>query len=478
MKEIIQDKDNILFRGLFTLFIVIFIRIIYFVPIPGVDFRALIDFYQQYIQTQGADWFDFMALLHVGKLRSISVMSLGIMPFMNACIIIQIIGFLIPGVNRSFLNQKIGLKRIFFLTILVMLVLSLFHSFSVIREVEFLDKFPEFNILNVKGVTLKVAVCSSIICAVIVLILLAELINRNGIGNGVGIIFASEIIIRMFFAIDQSLLFYDRRLIDIRQLVLFFIVFCAFVILAHGVMRFKRKIKFLSYREENFSIAIRPFWVGVWPLIMAEVVLSFFGLVLNWNSFFIICLTIICFNFLYLKIIYDPRRFYELILAYKCKLKSRGFNTIEDALNNAVLITAFLSIFLFIAMYFLPILLPLKLKVSFISAGIFSAFGIIILIGVQYDIEEQIRFFRKIKSFPVKKWVLLSRMISETEAEIKKATLNNCQIIAEIKKSHFYWGLPINTVGSGYYLFVPADQNDQAQVILAQLHKDWIQKAI
>ncbi len=465
-------------RILVSLSVILLARILYFIPLPGVDLHVIIQFYQQHIYAQGGGLIDLMALLHIGKLRNISLGSLGIMPFINACVILQIISFLVPGLNRRFFHKKNGRSKMMFATLIIALILSVFYGYQISQDLELLNKFPDFNLLKFTGLPFQLTTILSLCSISLLFIVLTMVINKYGFGNGVGIIFSAEVIIRFIFAADQLVVFWGRNLIGMKHLVVLSAVAIAFICFAGKITRIVNKIDLCTDNKENFHISIRPVWMGIWPLIIAEIVFSYLEVSFDAASFLMVSSTIIFFTLVYAKIIYQPRRFYEIILAHKCKIKEAGSKKIVDSLNASIRKTIILSAVLFIAIYYLPVILPLLLKISFLSAGVFGTFGLIILVGVYHDIKRQLKFFRKIRSLPLKQWSLLDVASDETEAEVKKACLRSRSIMSEIKPSHFSWGLPIRTVASGYYLYVPLEDKIKAEQMLEQAQKEWRSKSV
>ena len=465
-------------RILISFVILILVRLLYFIPVPGVNLNAVLDFYKQHIQTQGGGLIDLMALLHIGKLRNISLGSLGIMPFINACIILQIISFLVPGLNRKFFNKSSGRKKMMHATILIAVALSMFYGFQASLDLDLLNQFPGFDLLKFTGPAFYMVTMLSVTSLVLICIFLAQIINKHGFGNGVGLIFCVEVLIRILFAADQLVVFWGRGIIGVKHLVIFGSIIVAFIYFCRKITRIVSRIELCTDNNEHFHISIRPVWMGIWPLIIAETVFSYFEVSFDLASFFMVAVTLVFFTLVYAKIIYQPRRFYELILAHKCKIKEAKSKKIIDHLNTSISKTIALSAVLFVAIYYLPIILPLLLKISFMSAGIFGAFGLIILVGLYHDTRRQLKFFRKIRSLPLKKWTLLDIACDETEAEVKKACLRSRSIMSEIKPSHFSWGLPIRTIASSFYLYVPFEDKMKAEQVLEQAHKEWKSKSL
>lgn len=457
---------------------IIFLRIIYFIPLPGVRLDVLVNFYQHHLVAQGGGFVDLMSLLHFGKLRNLSLFTLGIMPFINACILVQIIGFLIPGINKKLFQEKSSSQSMMFVTIIIAIFLSVAHAYFIAQEIELLNSFPGFNIICFDGYLFKIVTVLSLIGAVLIYIILAEVINKYGIGNGVAVIFSSEILIRFVFALDQVSNFFGRKLIGLDQLMLFGFVCFLFICFVRYITLFYKKIEFCAADDEKFIIKIRPLWISVWPLIITEVLISFFEISLNLVSFMVVLCTCAFVSFLYAKVIYQPRHFYEVLLARRCKAHKNQKKMIEDGLNHAMLHSICLSLVLFMVMYYLPIILPFGLNISFLSSGMFGSFGVIILVGLFYDINEQMKFFKRIHSFPETDWQLLTIAHDEVHAEVEKACLRSNGIMVEIKPSHFNWGLPIQTVASGYLIYVSNKDKSKALSIINRLKIEWKSKAI
>ncbi|MBU1043739.1 MAG: hypothetical protein KJ915_04990 [Candidatus Omnitrophica bacterium] len=473
-----SSKYVILKRMMISFLTVIFVRLIYFIPVPGVRMVALSDFYHKHILAQGGSFFDLMGLLHFGKLRNLSIFSLGIMPFIHACLLVQVIGFLVPGGNRKFFSVKGTSHMMAIFTLIAAILISAFHAYFIALDIELLNSFPSFNIISFEGFIFHLTTILAVIGGSIILIIASEFINRFGLGNGVAVIFASEILLRFVFALDQVSVFYGRNLIDLTQLLLFSFVCLIFVYLTRYVTLFNRKIEFCSADEEKFFIRIRPLWIGVWPLIITEYILSFFEISLNIFSFLTVLLTCAAISLLYAKIIYQPRHFYEVLLARKCKAHKNQKKIIEDNLNQAMLHCIFLSMILFMVMYYLPIILPSSLKISFLSSGMFGAFGLIVLVGLYYDMNDQIKFFRKIHKFPDINWQFLSIAQDEVHADVEKACLRSHGIMAEVNPSHFNWGVPIRTIASGYSIYVSEKDKSRALSIINRMKSEWNERSI
>ncbi|MBU4304425.1 MAG: hypothetical protein KJ893_02190 [Candidatus Omnitrophica bacterium] len=479
MAEILSKQGALARRFLVTVGVILLVRLIYCIPVPGVQLRPIIELYHEHIQTYGGSWFDFMSLFHVGRLRNISLFSLGIMPFINACIIIQIIGYLVPEVKKIIFQNKDGRRNMMLAALAVTLLLSAMHAYSISLKIELLDDFPDIQLLYCSGLSFQVLAVISLCAAVMILVLLSEVVNRFGVGNGVGVIFVSEVLVRLILAFDQVMQFYAREVIQRHQVILFFVVVAVFLYFARKITRFRKKIELSTHEGgEKFFISVRPFWSGVWPLIIAEAVFSMFEFYLKGSSLFAVAATIVFFSLLYVKAVYNPRRFYEQVLSHNCRSCEQQGKRIEDFLNHAVLQCVLLSALLFGVIFSLPLLLPFILNVSFLSAGIFGSFGLVMLVGMHYDIARQVKFYQRIKRLPIQEWWRLDVARDEAEAEVKKACLRSHGVMTEIRPSHFAWGMPVMTIASGYSLFVPTENVDMARQLLEKMQAAWKEKEI
>ncbi len=82
---------------LFTLMMVVLYRIGAHIPVPGIDFAAV---KQLQAQANQGGTLGFLNLFSGGALSSFSILSLGIMPYITASIIIQILGVVIPKLEQ------------------------------------------------------------------------------------------------------------------------------------------------------------------------------------------------------------------------------------------------------------------------------------------------------------------------------------------------------------------------------------------
>ena len=187
----VPDLRNKIF---FTLFIIAVYRLGSYVPVPVVDISLL----QSQLEREGLTGFlTFIDLFSGGALTNVAVFGLGIMPYITASIIMQLLSVVIPKLEQWRKEGEQGAKKVNqwtrYVTVALALLQStglafLFHSGS--PQLGGVDIFPtgEFTASNVALIVLILTAGTAMI------MWMGELITQRGIGNGMSIlIFASVI---------------------------------------------------------------------------------------------------------------------------------------------------------------------------------------------------------------------------------------------------------------------------------------------
>jgi len=184
----IHDLRN---KILFTLFIFALYRLGATIPVPGVDLGAVRDFTEQATQS------GFVGLLNLfsgGALTRLSIFALGIMPYITASIIMQLLAVVIPKLQALQEEGESGRKVITqwtrYVTVILALLQStgfayLFHSGQFTNGV---DLIPDFTPRNVITVVVTMTAGTAL------LMWMGELITQRGIGNGMSLLIFVSII--------------------------------------------------------------------------------------------------------------------------------------------------------------------------------------------------------------------------------------------------------------------------------------------
>lgn len=183
---------------LFTLGILALYRFGAYVPVPGIPFNEFANAFAQ----SGVS----MAMLDLftgGALSHFSVFSLGIMPYITASIIMQLMQGVIPAVGRWAKEGESGRKKITQVTRFMTLGLGLINAIGYL----FLFKSSAYGVVfssELPGIVTDIVVVFTLVAGTAFIMWMGELITQRGIGNGMSLIIFTSIISRVPSAIFSS----------------------------------------------------------------------------------------------------------------------------------------------------------------------------------------------------------------------------------------------------------------------------------
>lgn len=184
---------------LFTLAILALYRLGAYIPVPGVPFRA---FAGSFVEQSGVA-LTMVDLFTGGALSNLSVFSLGIMPYITASIIMQLMQGVIPAVGRWAKEGDSGRKKITQVTRYLTLALGLINAIGYL----FLFKSSQYNIVftdQLPEIFTDIIVVFTLVAGTAFIMWMGELITQRGIGNGMSLIIFTSIISRVPSAILSS----------------------------------------------------------------------------------------------------------------------------------------------------------------------------------------------------------------------------------------------------------------------------------
>ncbi|MCL5125808.1 MAG: preprotein translocase subunit SecY [Deltaproteobacteria bacterium] len=182
-------------RVFFTLLLLLVYRLGVHVPTPGINTLALKEFFGRYQQTL----FGVIDMFTGGALENFSVFSLGIMPYISASIILQLLTVVVPHLERLSKEGEAGRKKITQYTRYGTVVLSLVQSMGIsiglakTENLVYMAK-PAFVLLSMVTLTAGTAF----------IMWLGEQITERGIGNGISLIIFAGIVARMPSALGST----------------------------------------------------------------------------------------------------------------------------------------------------------------------------------------------------------------------------------------------------------------------------------
>ncbi len=189
-------------RLLFTVAIFAVYRLGVHVPIPGIDPGALKAFFQQ--QQAAGGMFGLINTFTGGGFSNMSIFALGIMPYITASIILQLLTVVFPYLDRLQKEGEVGRKKITQYTRYLTVVLSSLQSTGIAFMLESWT-VNEIQVVPVKGWGFRVMTIITLTAGTALIMWLGEQITERGIGNGISLIIFAGIVARMPAGIFNTL---------------------------------------------------------------------------------------------------------------------------------------------------------------------------------------------------------------------------------------------------------------------------------
>jgi len=403
----IEDLRN---RILYTLGIILIYRLGSYIVLPGVDPALLEGLKQQ--TSQGV-----MGLLDMfsgGAFSNASVFALGVMPYISASIVMQLLGMAVPYYQRLQKEGESGRKKINQHTRLLTVVILILQAPAYLTNlhVQYQGAITGGRWFDITGVFLLTA-------GTIFVMWLGERITENGIGNGISLLIMIGIIARFPSAFLQELASrLDQKggglVILLIEIVLLFLVFVATIMLIQATRRVpvqyaKRIIGNKQYGGVRQYIPLKVNAAGVMPIIFAQALMfipitiagftksesmtGFVAAFANYTGFwynFTFALLIILFTYFYTAIIINPNQMAEDMK------KNGGFIPgVKPGKKTAEFIDTILSRITLPGAIFLAIvaILPAFAMKAGMTSGFAHFYGgtsLLILVGVVLDTLQQI----------------------------------------------------------------------------------------
>ncbi len=395
----------------YTLSILIVVRVGAHIPIPGVDGNALATSFDRLQDTL----FGLFNMFVGGAFEKASLFSLGIMPYISASIIIQLMGSVLPYFQRLQKEGEAGRKKITQITRYGTVFIAAMQSYGV---TVFLENMQPQVVINPGGLFVFTAIVS-MVTGTILLMWMGERVTERGIGNGISLIIMVGIISRLPFVIGNEIrLVISGERIFISELVLMgimFLVICFVVLLTQGTRKIpvqyaKRVVGRKVYGGQNTHIPLRVNTAGVMPIIFAQSIMfipstistfftdsDFSSTMMRWFSFehpvywVFFGLMIIFFTYFYTAIAFDP-------IQVSSQMKQQGGfipgvrpgkKTSEYIDNILSKVTLPGSIALAMVAIF-PYILMQTMDVDYDLASFFGGTSLLIIVGVALDTLQQL----------------------------------------------------------------------------------------
>ena len=175
-----------------TLFILCMYRVGVHVPVPGIDAGALSHFFAS---MQGSV-FALLDMFSGGGLRNVSVFALGIMPYISASIILQLLQVVSPDIKRMAKEEgQAGRRKITQYTRYLTVAITLIQGFGIAALLEGMVSPENAPVVMNPGWEFRLVTIVTLTAGTILIMWLGEQITAKGIGNGISLIIFSGIVV-------------------------------------------------------------------------------------------------------------------------------------------------------------------------------------------------------------------------------------------------------------------------------------------
>lgn len=319
-------------RILYTVMAILVYRIGSHIPTPGIDPTALLEFLSS--AQGGGGLLTIMDLFSGGALFRFSILALGIMPYISASIIMQLLGVVIPALERMQKEGESGRKKINQYVRYLALVLCIIQSAAMASWIQSINEGA--MIYMNPGLGFILIVVATATAGTMFLMWLGDQITERGLGNGISVIIFAGIVARIPAGVYDMIQKKDSEYLNSLVIVLFFIIFAIVIFCVVYEESGQRRIpvqyakrvvgrKVFGAQSTHIPFKINP--SGVIPIIFAsalmaipaqiasltrgiqwrwlDALLRFFSYG-SWAYIILYCLLVIMFAYVYTSVQFNP----------------------------------------------------------------------------------------------------------------------------------------------------------------------------
>ena len=394
-----------------TILILCMYRVGVHVPVPGIDAGALSHFFAS---MQGSV-FALLDMFSGGGLSNVSVFALGIMPYISASIILQLLQVVSPEIKRMAKEEgQAGRRKITQYTRYLTVAITLIQGLGIATMLEGMTSPEGAPVVMNPGWEFRLVTIATLTAGTILIMWLGEQITAKGIGNGISLIIFSGIVVGIPSALLRS-----YQLIKAGDMNVLFAIFILIMMLAVTVgivfveraqrripiQYAKRQIGRKMYGGQTTHLPLRINTAGVIPPIFAQSLLLFPATVAGFSSIdwlqqvvawfqptsivynVVFVALIFFFCFFYTAIIFEPKDIAENLK------KAGGFvpgirpgEKTREYIDNVLTRLTFWGGIYISVISVLPMLLIAQFNVPFYFGGT----SLLILVGVAIDFMGQV----------------------------------------------------------------------------------------
>ncbi len=396
----------------FTIGVLVLFRVLAHITIPGANVDAI----KSLIENQGESALGVFSLLTGGAMENFSVVLMGLTPYINASIIMQLLCVIVPTLENIKKEGEAGQQKINQYTRRLTVPLAFFQSYGMMALI---NRFsPAGNIVDTSDLTMMVPMMLTVTAGTMLLVWLGELISEKGIGNGISLLIFAGIVSTVPQQIAGS--FQSASLPILLLLIAGTIALTIFVVYVTEAER-RVSVIYASKRSSQQQKSFLPLKInqaGMIPIIFAISLISFPSImaqfaqntdnatakmIADWvgtnlnpaspSAVYNVAyaLLIIGFTYFYVSIVFDPKKIAEniqkrsgFVPGYRPGQETENF--LETTMGRLCFWGGLFLAFVAIA----PLLLQQQLGGGSGVALFISGAGIIIVVSVVLDLIKRI----------------------------------------------------------------------------------------
>lgn len=395
----------------FSIIILIVYRLFASIPVVGIPADAITKLFQ------GSELGDLLSTVSGGVLETASIVAIGLTPYINASIVFQLLGSVIPKLEELRKGGPDGRRKISVYTRLLTVPLAILQSFVIYSTLRGFGLVQQLDTLTL------VTMSATLTAGSVIMMWLSELISEDGLGGGSSYLIFLGIIAGIPGTIRNNL-----RLMDGLQTTVFFLFALALVAAVVYISQAERRITTQYSRRvrvggaKDSYIPIKLTQTGVMPVIFAISILSFPQLVGQFflskdyseqitnfsqkmidflaNDVYKNVLTfvlIIAFSFFYLTVVFNTEELAENLQKQGAFIPGirPGQKTAEYLKRVAFRLTAVGSLFLAI----IAVLPNIFISAGLLTTTIVSGTGLLIVVSTVLEIKREVESMSVVRSY-------------------------------------------------------------------------------
>ena len=274
-------------QRLFFLLVALFIfRVCSFIPVPGINPNALAVMFEQ----QSGTILDMFNMFSGGALQRLSVIALGIMPYISSSIIMQLLTVIEPRLKQIKKEGEAGRRKITQYTRYGTVLLATFQAFGVATLLEG-QTAAGLAVVMDPGIGFKITTVITLVTGTLFLMWLGEQITERGVGNGISMIIFAGIVAGLPSAVAGTVELArtgELHMLAVFALFALAIVVTGFVVFVERGQRritinyAKKQIGRKQYAGQSSHLPLKLNMAGVIPPIFASSLILFPTTIAGW----------------------------------------------------------------------------------------------------------------------------------------------------------------------------------------------------